>query len=120
MFRKWPPVLRHSFLILVTALITYECTHLVAQLRRRFEQVWLISAVKAPGAKALEEIEADLLEGRTELATLKLGALRAQWKIFNSEDGLSGNAIGHIMVTFGRIENCLNATNNARQADGTN
>ncbi len=63
-----------------------------------------MSAVKAPGRMALGEIEADLFAGRSDTAKMKIAALRKQWAVFESETEFRGQAIGNIMVTFGRIE----------------
>ena len=76
-----------------------------------------MSAVKTPGRMALDDIEADLIAGRSETAKAKIAALKQQWAVFNSEAGFRGQAIGNIMVTFGQIDSSLEATKKA-EPDG--
>lgn len=90
--------------ILITALATSLCWYVAVGLLRGVEGLWLKSAVKAPGRMALDAIEADLEEGRLEIAKAKIGALKRLWGAFEREDGFRGQAIGNIMVTFAQID----------------
>jgi hypothetical protein len=106
--------------VLITALVTSLCWYgasVANGVRRGIERVWLISAVKAPGRMALDDIEADLIAGRSEAAKAKIAALRQQWAVFDSEAGFRGQAIGNIMVTFGQIDSGMEATKKA-EPDG--
>ncbi len=62
----------------------------------------MISAVKAPGRMALDEIVTELQRGDVASATTKLQILKSEWDRFEKEDGLSGVGIGNIMVEFSR------------------
>jgi hypothetical protein len=68
------------------------------------ERLWLMSAVKAPGRMALDEIQDDLSSGRCESAKLKVEALKRQWAVFESEVGFKGQAIGNIMEIFSQLD----------------
>ena len=46
---------------------------------------------------------ADLSRGRYDVAQAKLSVLRQQWDIFD-RDGLSGQALGQVMVAFSRVD----------------
>ena len=97
--------MRRTFItILISVLVTSLCWYVVGSLRRGVERLWLMSAVKAPGRMALEEIEADLQAGRLEVAKTKIAAFEDQWALFMSEAGFRGQGIGNIMVRFGRID----------------
>jgi hypothetical protein len=52
---------------------------------------------------ALEDLNADLTRGRYDVALAKLSVLRQQWDIFD-RDGLSGQALGQVMVAFSRVD----------------
>ena len=71
-------------------------------MRRSVEKLWLISAVKAPGRMALDEIVTELQRGDVASATTKLQILKSEWDRFEKEDELSGVGIGNIMVEFSR------------------
>jgi len=90
--------------ILITALLTSLCWYVLTELRENINAFELMSAVKAPGAMAIDEIQADLIAGRVEVAKLKIAALKKQWAIFRSESGFGGPGIGNIMVAFGKID----------------
>lgn len=110
--------MRRTFItILISVLLTSLCWYVVGALRRGVEGFWLMSAVKAPGEMALEEIEADLQAGRLEVAKTKIAALKRQWTLFNSEDGFKGKAIGNIMLIFGQIDSAAE-TNKIAESGG--
>ena len=88
--------------IAVAVAITSLCWSIATGMRRGVEKLWLISAVKAPGRMALDEISTDLQRGDVATATTKLQILRSEWDRFEKEDGLSGAGIGNIMVEFSR------------------
>jgi hypothetical protein len=90
--------------ILVTCLATSLCWYVVGSLRRGVEELWLMSALKAPGRMALDSIQGDMQAGRMEIAERKLSALTKQWALFESEGGWRGQAIGNIMVAFSQID----------------
>lgn len=68
------------------------------------DEVWLISAVKAPGRMALDDIQAEMNAGNYDAAKLMIGAFKKQWTTFEQEQGFHGQAIGIIMVEFGRLD----------------
>jgi hypothetical protein len=103
--------------ILITALVTSLCWYVVSGLLRGVEGLWLMSAVKAPGRMALDEIEADLQAGRLDTAKTKIAVLRRQWALFEREAGFRGQALGNIMVTFGQIDTTTQTNRNA-EPDG--
>lgn len=85
--------------IAITSAITSQCWYIAMGMRVAYDQTWLISAVKAPGRVALEEIETDLRHGNIADASKKLQILKAEWKRFEESDGI-GSGIGNIMVEF--------------------
>ena len=90
--------------VLATAAITWFTISGVHGIQRSREKLWLISAVKAPGRMALQEIQADMNAGRCSLAKAKIDALVNTWHRFESEpDSNRGRGIGDIMVTFGNV-----------------
>jgi len=91
--------------ILMTAIVTSICWHVVTTVRRTVDAVWLESAVKAPGRMAFDEILDDLAAGRHEAARRKLDVLRTQWRRFEAEDDFRGEGIGRILVKFSRLPN---------------
>ena len=90
-------------IIALTAVITSLCWYIATSMRRSIEELWLISAVKAPGRMALQEMATDLQRGDVAAATAKLQILRSEWDRFEKDDGLSGVGIGNIMVDFSRV-----------------
>ena len=88
--------------IAVAVAITSLCWSIATGMRRSVEKLWLISAVKAPGRMALDEIVTELQRGDVASATTKLQILKSEWDRFEKEDGLSGVGIGNIMVEFSR------------------
>ena len=89
--------------IAITAAVTSLCWHITEGMRIGIERLWLMSAVKAPGLMALEEIDTDLQRGNVAVATAKLQILIAEWRRFREENTLSGAGIGNIMVEFSHI-----------------
>jgi hypothetical protein len=89
-------------IIAITAAITSICWSIATGMRFGVEKLWLISAVKAPGRMALDEIVTDLQRGDVAAATTKLQILRSEWDRFEKEDGPSGAGIGNIMLQFSR------------------
>ena len=88
--------------IAITAAVTSLCWHISNGLRDAYNRVWLISAVKAPGRMALDEIASDLTHSNITAATAKLQILRTEWRRFEAEDGIDAG-IGNIMVDFSRL-----------------
>jgi hypothetical protein len=76
--------------ILITILVTSLCWYVITELRRGVEELWLMSAVKAPGRMALGEVEADLRAGHFEVGNAKIAALKKQWAVFENEAGFRG------------------------------
>jgi hypothetical protein len=110
--------MRRTFItILISVLVTSLCWYVVGSLRRGVAGLWLMSAVKAPGRMALDEIEADLQAGRIEIAKSKIAAFRKQWVVFESEHGFRGQAIGDIMVRFRRMDSATD-TNKIAEPSG--
>jgi hypothetical protein len=72
--------------------------------RRKIDQAWLMSAVKAPVRIALDEIQTDLNAGRYDVAKLKIAAFKKQWSIFEQAKGFSSQGIGNIMVEFATLD----------------
>ncbi len=101
--------------IVLTALVTSACWYVATELRHSIQRVWLISSVKAPGSRALAEIEADLLAGRSDAAKAKLAALRKQWDVFDSEPEFTGPAIGNIATDFQQIGSAPDAPKQPEQ-----
>ena len=89
-------------IIAITTAITSLCWSIVTGARRGVEELWLISAVKAPGRMALDKIAADLQHGNIDAASTKLQILRSEWERFEKEVGPSGAGIGNVMVEFSR------------------
>ena len=104
--------------ILITVIATSICWHMLTATRRAVDKMWLMSAVKAPGGMALEEINTDLAQGRHEAAKAKLELLRSQWSRFESEKDFRGEGIGNIMVEFSRLPNG-EAESNTEPADAS-
>ena len=97
--------MRTFLVVLATAAITWFTISVVHGVQRSIEKVWLISAVKAPGRMALQEIQADMNAGRCSLAKAKIDALVNTWHRFESEpDSNRGLGIGDIMVAIGKLD----------------
>lgn len=123
LFAKTHTMRRTFITALITALVTSLCWYgasVANGVRRGIERVWLMSAVKAPGRMALDDIEADLTAGRFETAKAKIAALRQQWAVFDSEAGFRGQAIGNIMVALGQIDSRMEATPKAEPGGPAN
>lgn len=91
--------------IFVTGLLTWTALSVAHSVREGVERLWLVSAIKVPGKKAIAEIQTDMNAGRYDLAKAKLQALMDTWERFdNGPDSFSGRGIGDIMTTFSRIE----------------
>ena len=103
-----------TFLVtVVTAIVTAATTWFVAGtvhgIQTRIDRVWLISAVKAPGRMAIEDIQADMAAERYQLAKAKIDLLADTWHRFDSgPDSFHGSGIGSgigdIMVTFSKLD----------------
>lgn len=95
--------------IILTAVISCVVTSIVWYAAMRFGEALhaatLLSAVKAPGRMALEQIQQDLDSGNYDMAKAHLSILRESWKRFEAERGLMVNeGIGNIMVEFRDME----------------
>jgi hypothetical protein len=91
--------------VVVTALVTWLAMSVANGLATGRDRLWLVSAVKAPGRMALEDIQKDLDEGRCDLARAKLKAFGDAWRRFDSgPDSFAGPGIGDIMVLMSRID----------------
>jgi hypothetical protein len=90
--------------VLVTALLTSLCWHAGTSLRSGRDKLWLISAVKVPGNKALDIIAEDMKNHRYDDASRRIEVLRQEWREFDREKEFDGNAIGNILVQFSRID----------------
>jgi len=89
--------------IFVTAVLTSLAWYGWFSVSRSVERFKLLSAVQAPGRMALDDIQADLGKGRYNVAQAKVMALKRHWAIFEAE-GLSGEALGRVMVTFSQVD----------------
>ena len=94
---------RYLLTVVATALATSICWYTWFSFKVAFERKRLLSAVEVPGRMALEDLNADLSRGRYDVAQAKLSVLRQQWDIFD-RDGLSGQALGQVMVAFSRVD----------------
>jgi hypothetical protein len=76
--------------IVVTAIVTAVTTWFVAGtvhgVQTGIDRLWLISAVKAPGRMALEEIQTDMAAERYQLAKAKINLLADTWRRFNPKN----------------------------------
>jgi hypothetical protein len=100
--------------IVITALLTWEISSVFRGLHTATERLWLISAIKAPGRMAIDDIQASMGAGQYKLAEAKLQALKDTWQRFDhGPDSSSGPGIGDIMVTFSKLDSDY-ATNNAK------
>lgn len=109
---------RTAITVLITVLVTSLCWYFITGLQQGINDLWLMSAVKAPGRMALDEIQADLQAGQIEIAKDRLVVLRKQWATFESEGGFKGQAIGNIMVTFSQMNSTVE-TNKSTRATST-
>ncbi|MCX6550463.1 MAG: hypothetical protein NTY02_05555 [Acidobacteria bacterium] len=94
------------FTIVVTAAVVsifWYGWHVLNAVGNRIEQVWLISAVKAPGRMALDTIQADLEAGRYDVVKLEVGALKKRWAAFSADADDRGPGIGNIMADFSKL-----------------
>jgi hypothetical protein len=91
--------------IVVTATVTWFVASFVHGVQTGTERLWLISAVKAPGRMAIEDIQADMAAERYQLAKAKIDLLADTWHRFDSgPDSFRGSGIGDIMVTFSKLD----------------
>jgi hypothetical protein len=89
--------------ILSTAAVTSVFWYGWFSVSRAFERTMLLSAVQVPGRMALDDIQADLTRQRYDVAEAKVLALKQHWSIFQAQ-GLRGEALGRVMVTFSKID----------------
>ena len=61
-------------------------------------ELWLMSAVKAPGKMPLQAISVDMADQRYAEASRKLQILRSHWRTFEQSDGFAGPGIGHVVT----------------------
>ena len=99
--------------IIITAVLTWFTFSFIQSVHTGIDRLWLMSAVKAPGKMAIEDIQKDMNEGRYDLAKTKLQIFKETWQRFNNEPPLnSGRGIGDIMVAFSKIDtNQVKSTN---------
>ncbi|MFM2081435.1 MAG: hypothetical protein RL380_126 [Verrucomicrobiota bacterium] len=90
--------------IVATALVTWFVCSVTSAVKINVERLWFISAVKAPGRMAFDEIQNDFSQGRDAMAKAKFELFRTEWARFNLETNFHGEAIGSIMVKFGKLE----------------
>ncbi|HWD19571.1 MAG TPA: hypothetical protein VHB20_09840 [Verrucomicrobiae bacterium] len=98
--------MKRTLLVMVaTALCTGIVCSVIQGMRTGVERLWLVSAVKVPGNKAIADIQANMKEGQYGLAAAKLQAFKAAWERFDSgPDSFSGRGIGDIMATFSELD----------------
>jgi hypothetical protein len=98
--------MKKTFLVtIVTALLTWITFSVFQSLHKGVERLWLVSAIKVPGNKAIADIQSNMNEGRYKLAAAKLQALKDTWQRFDTgPDSFSGRGIGDIMVTFSKLD----------------
>jgi hypothetical protein len=90
--------------IFITAVVTWTTASVIHAVRTATERFWMISAIKAPGRMALEDIQSDMKAGRYDMAKRKTDAFVTTWQRFESgPDSFSGYGIGDVMVTFSKI-----------------
>ena len=103
--------MKRFIIIVVTAAITWITVSVIHGLRTGVERLWLISAIKAPGRMALNEIQTDMNAGRYDVAKAKIDVLMTTWQRFDSgPDSFSGPGIGDIMVAFGKLDTNSSST----------
>jgi hypothetical protein len=91
--------------IVATAVLTWFVCGVIEGLHRGVAGLWLISAIKVPGNKAIADIQTDMNEGRYELARAKLQVFRETWQRFDrGPDSCDGKGIGDVMVAFSKIQ----------------
>jgi hypothetical protein len=91
--------------VISSAVIAWTASVFYHAAQTAIERVWMISAMKAPGRMAIQEIQADMKGGRYDLAKAKIDALADAWQKFEAgPDSPSGPGIGNIMVTFSKID----------------
>jgi hypothetical protein len=90
--------------ITATVFVTWFVCSLTSAVKINVERLWFISAVKAPGRMAFDEIHNDFAQGRDATAKAKLELFRTEWARFNLETNFHGEAIGSIMIKFGELE----------------
>ena len=95
-----------TFLIIAaTAVLTWITAGFVHGVGVGVERLWLISAVKAPGRMAIEDIQSDMAAERYQLAKAKIDLLADTWHRFDSgSDSFRGSGIGDIMVIFSKLD----------------
>lgn len=89
--------------ILITVVITSVFWNVWFSFSRALDRFRMLSAVQVPGRMALDDIQADLIRRRYDVAEAKVLALKQHWSIFQIE-GLRGEALGRVMVTFSKID----------------
>jgi hypothetical protein len=101
-----------TFLVIViTSAVTLIAVSVIQGLRTGKERLWLVSAIKAPGRMALNEIQADMNAGRYDVAKAKIDVLMSTWQRFDSgPDSFTGPGIGEIMVSFAKLDTNSSST----------
>jgi hypothetical protein len=97
--------------IVVTAIVTWMIAGVLNSVQKGADKLWLVSAIKAPGRMALQDIQADLNSEHYELAKAKVDVLVQTWQRFDSgPDSFRGLGIGDVMVAFSKLETNSTAT----------
>ena len=68
---------------------------------------------------ALDSIQAELAKGRYDVAEAKVLALKRHWNLFEA-DGLRGEALGRVMVTFSQIDPDVQGITNTEPSGAAN
>jgi hypothetical protein len=89
--------------ILITAVITSGLWNVWFSFSRALDRFKMFSTVQVPGRMALDDIRAELAKGRYNVAEAKVLALKRHWNLFEA-DGLRGEALGRVMVTFSQVD----------------
>ena len=105
--------------ILITAVITSVFWNVWFSFARALDRFRMLSAVQAPGRMALDSIQAELAKGRYDVAEAKVLALKRHWNLFEA-DGLRGEALGRVMVTFSQIDPDVQGITNTEPSGAAN
>ena len=105
--------------ILITAVISSVFWNVWFSFSRALDRFRMLSAVQVPGRMALDDIQADLTKRRYDVAEAKVLALKQHWNIFQAE-GLRGEALGRVMVTFSKIDPEVRTSSNTELSGAGN
>ena len=88
--------------ILITAVVTSVFWNAWFSFSRALDRTMLLSVVQAPGRIALDDIKADLVKRRYEVAEAKVLAFKQHWSVFETRGVREG--LGRIMVSFAELD----------------